>query len=132
MHRDILCLLNGYIDPSRNAGEKVQSSRAEPLGTIPDCIKLKHLIQNGYALAVCVKHITSEGAADLRLRLGASDLLRALLDYALMWLHTRPVIVVECIHQLRSVHSLGQRVGQHDVRVYPFDHVCCILRNNIA
>ena len=71
--------LDGYIGPSRNAGEKVQSGRAEPLGTIPDCIKL---IQNGCALAVCVEHITSEGAADLRLRLGARNLLRALLDYA--------------------------------------------------
>jgi hypothetical protein len=121
--------LDGYIGPSRNAREKVQSGTAEPLGTIPDCIKL---IQNGYALAVCVEHITSEGAADLRLRLGARNLLRALLDYALMWLHARPVIIVECSHQLRSVHSLGQRVGQHDVRVYPFDHVCCILRNHIA
>ena len=96
--------LDGYIGPSRNAGEKVQSGRAEPLGTIPDCIKL---IQNGYALAVCVEHITSEGAADLRLRPSTRDLLRALLDYALMWLHARPVIIDERSHQHRSVHSLG-------------------------
>ena len=50
----------------------------------------------------------------------------------LVRLYDAPVVLVQCRHKLRGVHRLGQWICEHHVSVYPLDHICCIVRNNIA